>query len=205
MATLLYQGHGSYRITTAEGKTIYVDPFAGEGYDVPADMIIVTHEHGDHTCVDKMPHAEECIIFRSKNLHPFFGSYLTIRRCGVTITAVEAENKNHPLDKCMGFVMDVDGVKLYGSGDTSITDDMRTGKLRMMNLDYAIFCGDGVYNMDVDEASEAAKLVAAKHSIPVHLVPVHDFNNFEPFSREVAERFQAEGRIILEPGQELAL
>ena len=33
MAKLLYQGHGSYRITTGEGKVIYVDPFAGEGYD----------------------------------------------------------------------------------------------------------------------------------------------------------------------------
>lgn len=205
MATLLYQGHGSYRITTNAGKVIYVDPFAGEGYDVPADLIIVTHEHGDHTQVDKMPHAEGCEIFRSKDLHPFFGSYLTIRRCGVTITAVEAENKNHPLDKCMGVVLDVDGVKVYGSGDTSTTDDMRTGKLRMMNLDYAILCGDGFYNMGVEEASEAAKLIAAKHSIPVHLVPIHDFNDYQPFCRETAEKFQAEGRIILEPGETLEL
>ena len=42
---LLYQGHGSLRITTAEGKVIYIDPYAGEGYDVPADLILVTHGH----------------------------------------------------------------------------------------------------------------------------------------------------------------
>ena len=33
MAELLYQGHGSYRIVSNEGVVIYVDPYAGEGYD----------------------------------------------------------------------------------------------------------------------------------------------------------------------------
>ena len=48
---LLYQGHGSLRIVTAEGKVIYVDPYAGEGYDLPADLILITHGHQDHTAV----------------------------------------------------------------------------------------------------------------------------------------------------------
>ena len=48
---LLYQGHGSLRIVTGEGKVIYVDPYAGEGYDLPADLILVTHGHQDHTAV----------------------------------------------------------------------------------------------------------------------------------------------------------
>jgi len=46
MATLLYQGHGSFRISTVDGKVIYIDPFAGEGYDLPADLIMVSHQHG---------------------------------------------------------------------------------------------------------------------------------------------------------------
>ena len=52
MAELLYQGHGSYRIVSNEGVVIYVDPYAGEGYDMPADIVIVTHEHSDHNQVD---------------------------------------------------------------------------------------------------------------------------------------------------------
>ena len=36
MATLLFQGHASCRITTRAGAVIYIDPFAGEGYDLPA-------------------------------------------------------------------------------------------------------------------------------------------------------------------------
>lgn len=52
MATLLYQGHGSLRLTTDSGKVIYIDPFAGEGYDEPADLILVTHQNHDHNCTD---------------------------------------------------------------------------------------------------------------------------------------------------------
>jgi L-ascorbate metabolism protein UlaG (beta-lactamase superfamily) len=48
MAKLLYQGYGSYRITAADGCVIYVDPYAGDGYNESADFILVTHQHGDH-------------------------------------------------------------------------------------------------------------------------------------------------------------
>ena len=51
MAELLYQGHGSFRICTAAGAVIYVDPFAGDGYDRAADLVLVTHEHYDHNQV----------------------------------------------------------------------------------------------------------------------------------------------------------
>lgn len=52
MAKLLFQGHGSYRITTNDGVVIYVDPFLGSGYDKEADIILVTHEHNDHNHVE---------------------------------------------------------------------------------------------------------------------------------------------------------
>lgn len=40
-ATLLYQGHGSVRVVTGEGKVIYIDPFMGDGYDLPDNVIAV--------------------------------------------------------------------------------------------------------------------------------------------------------------------
>ena len=42
MAKLLYQGHGSMRLISEGGTVVYIDPFAGEGYDRPADLILVT-------------------------------------------------------------------------------------------------------------------------------------------------------------------
>ena len=46
--TLLYMGQASIRITTEEGRVIYIDPYAGNGYDLAADLILVTREHFDH-------------------------------------------------------------------------------------------------------------------------------------------------------------
>lgn len=206
MARMLYQGHGSYRITLDDGTVVYVDPFAGEGYDEPADLILVTHEHFDHNQVEKMPHACGCAIVRAADAHPSSSKYLTLESHGVRITAVEACNKNHPIDKCVGFVLEFDGVTFYASGDTSMTDDMRSGKLAAMGIDYATFPGDGFYNMDVPEASECAKLVDARHSIPVHLVPVSDPNDASQlFSLKRAKRFNGPGRVILQPGDVLEL
>ena len=42
-AVLLYQGQASIRIITTEGKVIYVDPYAGNDYELYADLILVTH------------------------------------------------------------------------------------------------------------------------------------------------------------------
>ena len=207
MATMLYQGHGSYRFVLDDGTAVYVDPFAGDaGYDVPADLIFVTHEHFDHTQVDKMPHAPGCKIVRAGDVHPKSGEYRPYQDDKVKATPVQACNSNHPVDECVGFVLEFDGVTFYASGDTSTTDDMRSGRLADMGIDYAVFPGDGVYNMGIQEASECASLVGARHSIPIHLVPMSDPSNpSQLFDRSKAEEFQAAGRIILEPGESLEL
>ena len=51
MAELLYQGHGSLRFQTNKGTVIYLDPYAGEGYNLPADLVLVTHGHHDHNVI----------------------------------------------------------------------------------------------------------------------------------------------------------
>ena len=205
MARMLYQGHGSYRFTLRDQTVVYVDPFAGEGYDLPADLVLVTHEHPDHVMVDRMPHKPGCKILRAADFLPEPGCYQVIQSHGVKATAVPACNQNHPVDECVGLVLEFDGVRFYASGDTSTTDFMRQGKLAQLDLDYAALPGDGFYNMGPAEASECAALIGARHTIPVHLVPVHDVNDAVIFDRAVAEQFPVEGRIILEPGQELEL
>lgn len=205
MPRMLYQGHGSYRFVLDDKTVVYVDPYAGEGYDIPANLVLVTHEHFDHNQVDKMPFAADFAVIRAAAVHPDADTFLTIERHGVRITAVQACNENHSIDKCVGFVLGFDGITFYASGDTSMTEDMRSGKLAEMGIDYAVFPADGFYNMDVSEASECARLVNARHSIPVHIVPVHDADNPELFDRARAELFDVPGRIILEPGDELEL
>ena len=198
-ATLLYQGHASLRITTREGKVIYIDPFAGEGYDAPADLILVTHSHPDHTQVDLIENRNpDCQTITYKEALAG-GEHQTFELGYATVEATEAgNNKNHDIKECVGFILTLEGgVTVYVSGDTSTTEQMAA--LAERGIDYAFFCCDGVYNMDVEEASACAALVKAKHSIPYHMAPG------ELFSQERAEMFQAEGRLIMAAGEEIAL
>ncbi len=205
MAKLLYQGHGSYRFTTNGGTVIYLDPYAGEGYDVPADLILCTHEHGDHTAFDKMPHAEGFELYRAKDFQPSPGKYVTIESHGIATMPVQAYNKFHPIDECVGLVIIIDGKSFYAPGDTSITEDVESGKLAALELDYTAVPIDGFFTMDLPEAARFAELVDAKHTIPVHMVPVNDMANPEIFSAERAEALDVANKIILEPGQEIDL
>jgi L-ascorbate metabolism protein UlaG (beta-lactamase superfamily) len=196
MAKLLYQGHGSYRIISKDNVVIYVDPYAGEGYEVPADLILVTHQHGDHNQLQLVTKKSSCVIIQEKDAF-IKGEYRSFNVMGVTILAVPAYNKNHSREVSVGYVITVDGVKVYGSGDTSRTEEMKD--LAAMQLDYALLPIDGIYNMDADEATACAELIEAKHIIPIHMKPG------ELFDQEMAEKFTAKNRLIAEAGEEIEL
>jgi len=196
MAKLFYQGHGSFRLTAADGRMVYVDPYAGEGYDLPADLILVSHQHGDHNQVELCAKKPDCkIISNVEALQG--GKHNTFDFNGIQIQAVEAYNKNHNPAECVGFIITIDGVKIYASGDTSKTTQMET--FADMGLDYAILCGDGFYNMGLEEATECAKLIGAKHNIIIHVKPK------ALFDRELAKQWDAPNKLIVEPNEEITL
>ena len=196
---ILYQGHGSLRLTTAAGKVIYIDPYAGGGYEPAADLILITHGHTDHTNTKKIrKRAPGCsVISWVEALEG--GTHRSFDLGFVKVEAVEAGyNRNHNVKNCVGFVLTLpDGITVYISGDTSRTEQM--AGLAERKIDYAFFCCDGVYNMDMDEASQCAALVGARHSIPYHMAPG------KLFDRKRAEKFSAPGRLIVADGEEIAL
>lgn len=165
MAKLLYQGHGSYRVTTSFGTVLYVDPYAGEGYDLPADLVLITHEHYDHNDLSKITQKPGCIILRAADML-VGGSYQRRTIGDVTVEAVPACNQNHKITECVGYVVETDGRKIYFSGDTSELESM--SELAQRHLDYALLPVDGVYNMDAKEAARCAQRINAKHTIPIH-------------------------------------
>ena len=197
MGKLLFQGHGSYRIITNDNVVIYVDPFIGDGYDIPADIILVTHEHPDHNKVELVPKKDDTIIIRNNTLRTG-NIYSSTSIKGVGIESCEAYNKNHSRYQCVGYILSFDGITLYASGDTSLTDDMQN-KLPKYHLDYALLPIDGKYNMDAKEAAKCASIINAKHVIPVHMKPM------ELFDMEIAKTFEAPNRLIVEAGEEITL
>lgn len=203
-AKLLYMGHASIRITTPEDKVIYIDPFVGDSddYAPAADLILETHGHYDHTVLDKIENrSEDCRVITWEDALEG-GEHQSFDLGYAKVEAVEAGyNKNHDVSQCVGYVITLsDGVKVYVSGDTSTTEQMPS--LAEQKIDYAFFCCEGIYNMDLEEAASCADLVKAKHNIPYHMTAA-DSGSF--FDRERAEAFNVENRLIIEEGEEIEL
>jgi L-ascorbate metabolism protein UlaG (beta-lactamase superfamily) len=193
---LLYQGHGSYRITAADGRVIYIDPYVGDGYDKPADVLLVSHQHGDHNNTELVTQKSGCTVIT--NVEALAGGkHNTFNIEGIIVEAVEACNTNHDPAQCVGFILTVDGVKIYIASDTSKTKSMESFAER--KLDYALLPIDGIYNMDLDEAAECARLIGARVNIPVHMKPG------ELFDRERAEAFDGPGKCVVAAGEEIEL
>ena len=70
------------------------------------------------------------------------------------------------------------------------------GQWNRASMPHCTRCGSP---LNIDEASRCAALVNAKHSTPYHMAPGKLFD----LSR--AEKFRAEGRLIITPGEEIEL
>ena len=199
---LLYMGHASLRIVTPDEKVIYIDPYAGDSYDLPADLILVTHEHFDHNDINRVKsQSEDCRIITWREALDG-GKHQSFDLPYVSVEAVEAgNNRFHDLSKCVGYVLRFpNGVSVYVSGDTSTTAQM--ADMAEMQIDYAFFCCDGVYNMDPAEAARCAELVGANHNSPYHTAST---DSGKIFDYDHADQFDAPNRLILSPGDEIEL
>lgn len=194
MGRILYQGHGSLRIESSAQEVLYIDPFIGKGYDIPADYILITHEHYDHNQINIVSKKEKTIILRPCNML-VNGEYQVKRLGTFLIEAVEAYNAYHNKEECVGYIITVDQKQIYVSGDTSETKMMASFKKR--EIDIAFYPTDGIYNMDALGASKCAQLVQAKISIPIHSKPdcLYDEN--------ITKHFFSNNTLLLKPGEEL--
>jgi L-ascorbate metabolism protein UlaG (beta-lactamase superfamily) len=196
MGKLLFQGHGSIRIITDNEVVIYIDPYGGEGYDLPADIILVTHQHGDHNQIQKPLRKDTCVVVQNQDAVQD-GSYKNFDIHGVHIQAVSAYNSNHDRKQSVGYILSFDGLKIYAAGDTSTTEEMKA--YSALGIDYALLPIDGIYNMGPIEAAACAELIGAKQAIPIHMTPK------ALFDEQKAEQFTAKNRLIVRAGEEIVL
>ncbi len=202
----MYLGQGSVRIVTPEDKVIYIDPYAGEDawYSLPADLILVTHAHSDHNALDRIAQRNaDCRVVTQDDALAG-GEHQAFDLGFAKVDSMQAGfNDFHDASKCVGYVIELsDGTTVYVSGDTSTTEQMRDGTLKVRGIDYAFWCTDGVYNMGLQEAAEAAAMVGASHNIPYHITTT---DSGQVFDRAAAESFAAPNALVVIPGEEIPL
>ena len=173
-------GQATVKIEAGD-KVIYLDPFKIEKAD-KADVILITHSHQDHFSPDDLAKVatEKTVFIAPKDcaaaIEAKFKTKVTIAEPGmntkvgdIQIEAVPAYNvvkpKFHPKEnKWVGYVLTIDGVRIYHAGDTE-----RIPEMKNFTCDIALLPLGQTYTMNnVQEAVDAALDVKAKIAIPIH-------------------------------------
>ena len=177
--------HASIRIDY-DGKEIMVDPVGKLGNRTidyttmpKADYLLVTHEHGDH--FDKAAIAQlkgnNTQIIMNKRCVDMLGQGETMvngdqRQIAddISIQAVPAYNYTegrtqfHPKGRDNGYILTIDGLRIYIAGDTEDIPEMAEIK----DIDVAFMPCNQPYTMTVDQLLRAARVVKPKVLFPYH-------------------------------------
>jgi L-ascorbate metabolism protein UlaG (beta-lactamase superfamily) len=196
-ATLTYLGHATVKIKTSEGRIIYIDPYQPGDYSDSADVVLITHQHGDHNRLNLVRQRPTCKVIQNFDAIQN-GAYQNFTVGNIKIAAVAAYNANHQKSQCVGYVVEVDGIKLYHAGDTGVIPEM--ADLAARELTYALLPIDGIFTITPEQATQAAAMIKAKYNIPIHTMGTPDTYN----EANVA-RFTPPNKIIIRPGETIEL
>lgn len=207
-ATLTYFGRSSVKIRTASGFVVYIDPYAPGDYSEAADLILVTHGHGDHNAVELPARKKGCVVAAPKSAvdergYRVLAEGMSLTEGPLTVRALPASNRNHPRGECLGYLLSFDKIVLYHAGDTSWLPEMEG--FASFGIGYAMLPCDGYYNMGPEEAGKCAAAMRARRVLPMH--SSKDGNFGEKNAEALAALASAAGAkgIVLKPGEKLAL
>ncbi len=187
---ITYLGHSAFRIETASGGSILIDPYLDgnpqapvKAADLSAHHIILTHAHGDHLgdsfkiadpesttfiCVSELAHYIRSKGYKVHAMHigggfdfPFGRVKLTIAHHGsMTQDGIYA-------GPAAGVLIKIDGKCIYHCGDTGLFLDMKLiGELDSVDV-MLVPIGDN-FTMGIADAVKAVEMVRPKLAIPMH-------------------------------------
>lgn len=169
-----------------DGLEIYVDPVTKVGNtqidysSMPkADYILITHEHGDHldpNAIAELSKPSTQIILNATSEKQIgkgeiIGNNQSMDlKDGIKLESVPAYNttpgreKFHPKGNGNGYILNIDGERIYIAGDTEDIPEM--GDIK--NIDLAFLPVNQPYTMTIDQAEKAALTIKPKILIPYH-------------------------------------
>ncbi len=177
--------HASFVMETPSG-VIYSDPVGDpaqySGFPEPG-LILVTHAHGDHFNLDTLnalvKGGTQLIVNPAvhEKLSDALKAKATVMSNGdsgmwdaVSIDAIPAYNttegrlKFHPQGRDNGYVLTINGFRVYISGDTEDIPEMRA----LTGIDLAFVAMNLPFTMDVAAAADAVAEFRPRHVYPYH-------------------------------------
>ena len=176
--------HASLRMTCG-GKAYYIDPVTKLGNKTvdysampKADYILITHEHGDHFDKEAIRQltGDHTRLITNKRCADMLG-FGEVMNNGDTkttddlkIEAVPAYNTTeghlqfHPKGRDNGYILTVDGLRIYVAGDTEDIPEMGA----VSDIDIAFMPCNQPYTMTPDQLVKAARTVKPKVLFPYH-------------------------------------
>ena len=180
---ITFIGHASLMMVFA-GKTVHIDPFSqlADYSALPAaDVLFLTHEHGDHMDKAALAHVrtdrtvavmnENCARELEGGIVMKNGESRTVE--GVQVEAVPAYNivhkrpngdVFHPPGVGNGYVLGFGGLRVYVAGDTENTPEMK----RLTQIDVAFLPMNLPYTMTPEMVADAARAFKPKVLYPYH-------------------------------------
>ena len=176
--------HASLRIQY-DGLEIQVDPIveyapATDYSKFPkADVILVTHEHFDHFDRDAIAalRKDGTEIVANPAVQKMLGSGTAMTNGesrvvakGIKLDAVPAYNTTpghtqfHPKGRDNGYVLTIDGLRIYIAGDTEDIPEMAGVK----DIDVAFLPCNQPYTMTPEQVAKAARTIKPKVLFPYH-------------------------------------
>ena len=177
--------HASIRIEY-DGKEIEIDPVTKLGnrtidYSAmpKADYLFLTHEHGDHFDKEaiKLLTGEKTQLVMNKRCAEMYGGPCAVLYNNqsatlgdINVDAVPAYNNSegrtqfHPKGRDNGYILTIDGLRIYIAGDTEDIPEMQDIK----DIDIAFMPCNQPYTMTTEQLVKAAKTVKPKVLFPYH-------------------------------------
>jgi L-ascorbate metabolism protein UlaG (beta-lactamase superfamily) len=180
---ITFVGHGTLMFTFGD-MVIHVDPWsrAAEYGSMPkADLILVTHEHGDHLdagAIDLVKQDNTSLVV-TELCAERLGTGIVMRNDdtrtigGVVLEAVPAYNlvnkrpngsPFHPKGVGNGYVLTFGDTRVYVAGDTENTPEMKS----LEDIDIAFLPMNLPYTMDPTMVADAARAFRPKILYPYH-------------------------------------
>lgn len=228
MINLVYHGHACFGINDGT-YDLLIDPFLRgnpladvQPEDVNPTHILVTHGHTDHfgdaLSIAKRVKAPIIAPYELAEFCHLKGALVAPMQVGGTrefpfgklkmtpawhSSAIIQGNEIIYTGTPCGYVIEIQGITIYHAGDTGLFGDMKLIGERNQ-LDYALLPIGDNYGMGPEDAIEAAKMLQAKVTIPIHYdtFPLIKQNPYAYLKR--LEEIGLQG-VVLKPGEKISV